>query len=490
MSRLLTLVLATALAVSCAKARHTQTPRPLPAAPPALTALAHDIDALLDRPGQQRATWSVVVQSLRTGDRLYARNPRTLLVPASALKIVTAATVAAAVGWDYAFTTTVATTGTVDGGVLTGDLVIAGSGDPSTEGEGGVDLVQPILEALRARGITRIAGRVVGDDRAVEEARPGQAWSWDDLGTTTGTLAGALNAAENVARVVVSPGAEPGAPTRVEPPADDPDLPLLNRSVTVAPGARWSLWPERPPGERALVVAGALAQDAKPALLTVAVGNPTRWVAALVRSRLMQAGVAVDGAAVDADDLPEVPVGTPLVTVTSKALALIARPMLKRSINMYADALLRLATGPAGVRETPAALAAVRRQLQAWGVTEDGIRIVDGSGQSRQDLASAEAMTTVLAHEWHDGASPLLRGLPVAGVDGSLSGRMVGTAAAGNVRAKTGSMTHVRSLAGYATTRDGEPLAFAILVNNFEGPPALVTGTIDAIAVRLAELSR
>ncbi len=487
MLRLLTLALAAVLAVSCAKA-HPE-PARLPS-PSALTVLARDIDALLDRPGQQRATWGVVVQSLRTGDRLYARNPRTLLVPASALKIVTAATAAAAVGWDYAFTTAVAITGTVEGGALNGDLLIAGTGDPSTEGEGGVDLVQPILEALHARGITRIAGRIVGDDSAVEEARPGQAWSWDDLGTTTGTLAGALNAAENVTQVVVSPGAEPGAPTSVGPPADDPDLPLLNRSVTVAPGARWSLWPERPPGERALVVAGGIAQDARPALLTVAVGNPTRWVAAFVRSRLIRAGVAVEGPAIDADDLLEVPVGTPLVTVTSKSLAMIVRPMLKRSINMYADALLRLATGPAGVRETPAATAAARRQLQSWGVAEDGIWMVDGSGQSRQDLASAEAMTTVLAHEWSDGASPLVRGLPVAGVDGSLAGRMVGTAAAGNVRAKTGSMTHVRSLAGYVTTRDGEPLAFTILVNNFEGPPSQATAAIDAVAVRLAEFQR
>jgi D-alanyl-D-alanine carboxypeptidase/D-alanyl-D-alanine-endopeptidase (penicillin-binding protein 4) len=87
-------------------------------------------------------------------------------------------------------------------------------------------------------------------------------------------------------------------------------------------------------------------------------------------------------------------------------------------------------------------------------------------------------------------ASPFLTALPIAGTDGSLAGRMTGTAAQGNVRAKTGTMTNVRSLAGYATTRDGEPLAFVIMVNNFEGPGAAAVQAIDAIAVQLAEFTR
>jgi D-alanyl-D-alanine carboxypeptidase/D-alanyl-D-alanine-endopeptidase (penicillin-binding protein 4) len=86
--------------------------------------------------------------------------------------------------------------------------------------------------------------------------------------------------------------------------------------------------------------------------------------------------------------------------------------------------------------------------------------------------------------------SPFITGLPIAGIDGSLEGRMVRTAAQGNLRAKTGTMSNIRSLAGYVTTRDGEPLAFVIMVNNFEGPGADAIRAIDVIAVKLAEFSR
>ena len=104
---------------------------------------------------------------------------------------------------------------------------------------------------------------------------------------------------------------------------------------------------------------------------------------------------------------------------------------------------------------------------------------------------SAEALVAVLAHE-RDGAnaSPLLASLPVAGVDGTLAERMKGTPAAGNVRAKTGAMNGVRSLAGYVTTQDGEPLAFAVVVNNYEGAASVAVAAIDALAVRLAGFSR
>lgn len=467
-------------------------PPPAEPVPPALAALHRDIAALLDGPGLQRATWGIAVQSLRTGERLFEHNPRTLLVPGSVMKVVTAAAVGAAVGWDHTFTTTVEAVGAIDAGTLNGDLVLRGGGDPSTLGDGGTDLASAIRDALAARGVSRITGRVVGDDSAAEEPRPGLAWSWDDLGTASGAISGALNATENVTRIIVRPGTAPGQPATVEPPADDLAMLIVNRSTTGAAGSPQTLWAERRPGEAGLAIEGSLAHETRPVILTVAVGNPTLWTARLVRSRLIATGVVVDGDAVDVDDLREVPAsGEVLVAVPSRPLAAIVTPMLKRSINMYADALLRLATGKDGPRETPAALAAVGRRLREWGVAEDAATIVDGSALSRRNLLSAEALVAVLAHE-RDGvnASPLLQALPVAGVDGTLAERMKGTPAGGNVRAKTGTMTGVRSLAGYVTTRDGEPLAFAVVVNNYEGAAPVAVTAIDMIAVRLAGFSR
>ena len=116
----------------------------------------------------------------------------------------------------------------------------------------------------------------------------------------------------------------------------------------------------------------------------------------------------------------------------------------------------------------------------------------DGSGLSRYDYVTAEAIATVLAHVYADARlrGPFEASLPIAGRDGSLANRMKGTAAEGNARAKTGSMSQVRGLSGYVTAADGEPLLFAILANNFETPAKVINDATDAIVVRLAAFRR
>src|SRR5688572_28498223 len=104
---------------------------------------------------------------------------------------------------------------------------------------------------------------------------------------------------------------------------------------------------------------------------------------------------------------------------------------------------------------------------------------------------SAEALLTILRRMYNpSAASPFIAALPVAGTDGTLSQRMRNTTAAGNVRAKTGTMSNIRSLAGYVNTRDGETLAFVAMVNNFEGTGAVANQALDSIAVALASFSR
>ena len=132
-------LLALALSCGCAKA-HPVATKPLPS-DAAIRQLRADITAILDRPGHRHGTWGVVVQSLSEADRLFELNPRTLLVPGSTLKLVTAATAGAAVGWDYTFETRVQTAGVIRDGHLQGDLVLVGTGDPSLLGRGGNDFI-------------------------------------------------------------------------------------------------------------------------------------------------------------------------------------------------------------------------------------------------------------------------------------------------------------------------------------------------------------
>jgi D-alanyl-D-alanine carboxypeptidase/D-alanyl-D-alanine-endopeptidase (penicillin-binding protein 4) len=455
--------------------------------------LRQDLSQATRFAGVQRGAWGVVVHSLDRNERLYELNPRTLLVPASVAKLASAATAADAVGWDYRFATTLRATGPVADGVLTGDLLIVGSGDPSIGGRAGDDL-SILVDAVKAAGIRRIAGRIIGDDDGIEEPRPQLAWAWDDLGYTTGALFGALNLGENRMTVTVTPGPAAGAPAalHVEPHASY--RPLANRIVTGGPGTTQLLWPEQRPGEPFLTVAGTIPADAPPVPLNVSVGNPTFWFASVLRNRLQQQGIEVVGEAWDIDDVnpaPDRAGAAVLFTYRSRPLSDLVRPMLKDSINLYAEAVMRLNAAPDVLPTNDAALDGFRKRLEFWGVPTDAQQIIDGSGLSRRDVISAEALLAVL-QRMHDPAmqSPFMTALPIAGVDGSLVSRMRETAAAGNVRAKTGTMSNIRSLAGYATTRDGERLAFVAMVNNFEGTGAAANQALDAIAVRLAAFSR
>jgi D-alanyl-D-alanine carboxypeptidase/D-alanyl-D-alanine-endopeptidase (penicillin-binding protein 4) len=459
----------------------------------ALTRLRADVIAATQRPGVSRASWGILVESLDRHDRLVDLNARTLFVPASIAKLVSVATAADAVGWDYRFETSLLTTGSVSQGRLFGDLLIVGSGDPSIGGRGGGDL-SALVAAVKSAGFERIEGRIVGDDDALEEPRPQLAWAWDDLGYTTGALFGALNLAENQTAVTVAPGPLAGEPATVRLNSREAGRPFINRVVTGPAGSASLVWPEQRPGESSLTIAGSIPLGGQATQLGISTGNPTLWFATVLRSRLMDEGILVTGEAADIDELappPDRTDATTLFTYRSPTLAEIARPLLKESINLYGEAFMRLNADKGSFPTNDAALDGLRKRLTAWGIPEGSYQLVDGSGLSRRDAISPDAIMTVLERMFDpSGTSPFFAALPIAGVDGSLATRMKGSAAEGNVRAKTGTMSNIRSLAGYLTTRGGEHLAFVIVINNFEGTGATANQAIDAIAIRLAEFLR
>jgi D-alanyl-D-alanine carboxypeptidase/D-alanyl-D-alanine-endopeptidase (penicillin-binding protein 4) len=473
--------------IGCAKAA----PALVPAAEP-LNQLRQKITGITGLPGVQRAAWGIAVQSLDRAERVFELNPRTLLVPASTAKLVAVASAAATVGWEYQFQTEVRATAPAIDGTIHGDLVVVGSGDPSIGGRGGADLSSWVA-ALKAQGIRRIDGRIIGDDDAIEEPRPQLAWAWDDLGYTTGALFGALNLAENRLSVIVTPGSAEAQPATLDVDPYAAYRPLANRTVTSAAGSAPFVWPEQRPGEVFLTIAGSVPAGGMPARLWVSAGNPTFWFASVFRNALLTGGIEVTGEAFDVDDVvPRPPSGgTVIYTHRSPNLAAIVQPLLKDSINLYAEAVLRLNAAPGALPTNDAALEGLRLRMDAWGIPRDAWQIVDGSGLSRRNAISAEALVAILQRMYDAaGTSPWMTGLPVAGRDGTLAGRMVGTAAEGNVSAKTGTMSNIRSLAGYARTRDGENLAFAIIADGFEGTGAVATDALDQIAIALAEFSR
>jgi D-alanyl-D-alanine carboxypeptidase/D-alanyl-D-alanine-endopeptidase (penicillin-binding protein 4) len=181
-----------------------------------------------------------------------------------------------------------------------------------------------------------------------------------------------------------------------------------------------------------------------------------------------------------------------LLTQRSAPLSEIARVQMKVSQNQYAETLLRTLGAQHGEGTATAGHKVVREVLDSWGIPDDAYVLADGSGLSRYNYVCAAMLVKILAHVYGDARlrDPFLATLPVGGQDGTIARRFAGTRAAGNVRAKTGSIANVRSLSGYVTSADGEPVVFSIIANHFNVPQAEIDAAADLAVVRLAEFSR
>lgn len=464
----------------------------------AITALQRRVTDLLADPAVAAGTWGVEVRSLNTHETLVAANPHRLLTPASTMKTITLAVTADQLGWDYTYETRVVPSGPVASGTLDGDLVILGSGDPSLDDwDGAASAVFGSWAArLKELGISTIGGRIVGNDDVFADEGLGAGWMWDDMAFAYSAPASGLQFNEGAAQVVITPGAAVGEPAVLALSPSHARVPIVNGVQTGRAGAGTAISMRALPRAPGASLSGTIAIDAQRQVRTVSVGNPTLYFANAVRTGMLANGIDVLGGAVDADDLvdaPAVDAAAAVLTHRSPALSSLADTLMKLSQNLYAETFLRTLgreRGQAGTAEAGGDV--VRQVLASWGVPESEVLMADGSGLSRYNLVTADAMVSVLAHVYDD---PRLRGpyvatLPIAGRAGTLAARMTGTAAEGNVQAKTGSFTNARAVAGFVRTRDDEPLAFSIIANNYGVPPAAVDRITDAIIVALAEFSR
>ena len=458
--------------------------------------LRRDIDGILADRTLRHGYWGVLVRSLKTDDQLYAMNADRLMLPASNMKIVTLAAAAEKLGWDYRYDTRLFAAGSVEGGTLQGDLVVAGSGDPSLVAANGMaDAVfADWAERLKQRGIRAISGRVIGDDNGFEEEGLGFGWSWDDLPEDYAAGVGALQYNESAVKVTVTPGPSAGDAAGISIAPAGSGLTIVNAVTTGDAGAPASISMHRLPGSVTLELRGTIASGAPASTLTVSVDNPTQFFVTVLRTALIANGIDVRGPAVDIDDVRDAPSmrGVPIVSYQSPPLSALAVRLMKASQNQYAEIFLKsIAAGPGVVPTAAAGRSAAQAVFERWGI-RDGLILRDGSGLSRYDYVTPEALVAILTHVDRDARlrGPFVAALPIAGRDGGLSNRMKDTPAEDNARAKTGSMTGVRGLSGYVTSADGEPLVFSILANNFDSAPDTITKTADAIVVRLARFRR
>ena len=463
--------------------------------------LTADLDAIFSDAAVSRGLISARIDSLRSGETIYSRNADKLVMPASNMKILTMTVAAEKLGWNFTYETRLEAVGTITDGVLNGDLIVVGGGDPTilSNDAGPAPLMTEWAAALRKAGIKRVNGRILGDDSYFDDETLGMGWSWDDMVFGYSAPIGGLSYNENQVVARVSPGAKPGDPAAIELlPTSGHGLVVTNRVVTearpagAAPDARLraAVSFDRLFGQNTLVVAGTIPVGIAPAVQTVAVNNPTLFFVESLRLGLMADGVIVRDGAFDMDEITAPPAtgARALITKrTSPPLSLIGPYFMKESQNYIAETLFKtLGRVVKGQGTAAAGRAAVTETLTGWGVPADAIVMRDGSGLSRYNYVTTSAIVTTLTRMWNDDAlrGPFAAALPVAAHDGTLSNRMKNTWLDNHVQAKTGTISNVRSLSGYLETKSGERIVFSIIGNHFTVP----SSQIDAIAEKALAL--
>ena len=440
----------------------------------------------------------MLIQSADTGDILFATNPTKLMMPASNMKILTLATSAERLGWDYTFETRLVTSGAIEGGVLKGDLIVIGSGDPSLGsrvGDGGRTMAAWADELWNA-GIHAIEGQLIGDDNAFEDEGIGAGWSWDDLAYGYAAPVGALAFDENAVELAIRPGAVVGDLGEISLRSADSGLKVDNHLTTSPASGEFLLDLRRAPGSARLTVRGAVPIGTPEFVRTASIDNPTDFFLAALRRALNARGITVTGQSLDIDFViptPESSRARILVSHRSPPLSELAMPLMKVSRNLYGETLLKtLKTQDGRAGTVQAGRDAVVEVLQSWGLSPDSVILSDGSGLSRYNYVTAETLVSVLRHVADDQrhAVPFDATLPVAGRDGTLGNRMKGTVAEGNVHAKTGAFSNVRAVSGYVRTRDNERIVFSIVANNFNASPREIDRASDRALELIAGFSR
>ncbi len=456
-------------------------------------ALPGDVDRLLDDAALAHALIAVRVESLRDGRLLYARNSDTRMIPASSLKIITAAVAGERLGWAHRFETRLDAVGRVQNGVLDGDLIVVGSGDPAIMADGmrAAPLFDEWAALLQQAGITRVDGRLIGDDTAFDDEPLGAGWAWDYLTAPYAAPSGALSYNENLVQVRVMPGASAGAPASVSVGPAGHGLTVDNRVTTATPDAAPSIVFDRLPGSTTLTVRGQVPADGGIHLRATTVANPTTFFVEGLRVALAARGITVTGGAWDIDDA--VTAGTDeasrraIAIHRSAPLSSLVAQMMKLSQNYYGEMLIKAIGRLDGQRgSTDSGRQVVRQALEAWDLPVDGLVMYDGSGLSRYNYATADLLVGVLRHAWQSDVmrGPFAAALPVAGHDGTLGSRMH-AALRRRVQAKTGTIANVRALAGFAESSNGEKLVFAMIANHFTAPNTDVDAVMERVLERI-----
>jgi serine-type D-Ala-D-Ala carboxypeptidase/endopeptidase (penicillin-binding protein 4) len=475
-----------------------------------IESLRVDLKRIVDDKAFQSAHVGFAIQSVKNTTPLFLHNEKKRFISASNMKLYTTAAALLSLSPDFAYETKVMTNGVITQGVLKGDLIIIASGDPTIAGHFNNNNPTQVFEdwsnALLQKDIRKIDGDIVIDNSYFNDSPFGAGWNWDDMSHCYSAAKDAFSFNNNCIALTISPGNKIGSPATIEIEPKTGYVKLAGNITTTGERSVLDIKTKYLNNSKTIVISGTIPLNSKSSIKYMAAINPAEFGATVLKETFLGKGIEVNGnifctrgGCSQIKDVKALSINeeqsfqTTLAIYRSPKLSEIIRVINKISNNLYAEnLLLTIAKERHKEGHAKEATQVVQEILRKTGLNQEGLFMVDGSGLSRFNLITPQEtvqLLSIMARSLH--AETFYNSFAIPGEEGTLKGRQKGVSATTltNVRAKTGTMTHVKNLSGYVTTKNGELLAFSFLCNNYDVPGNIIDDLYDRTLTRLAGLN-
>jgi serine-type D-Ala-D-Ala carboxypeptidase/endopeptidase (penicillin-binding protein 4) len=448
------------------------------------------LNSFLSDTAMLHASVSLCVKDAENGKEVLEYNPGKSLIPASIMKLITSAAALELLGPKYSFKTVIGYTGKINkrSGNLSGNIVIKGGGDPAL---GSIyfpayykDFLSGWITEIKKLGIRSITGRVITDDSYYDFQPVPAKWLWEDTGNYYGAGAYGLSVFDNSYEIHLKTLTDSSRAVVTQIVPFECSYSLSNWLVSAGSSDEGYVFTA--PYSTNGWMAGTIPASMDDFILKASIADPPRLIAKMLTDKLEESAIPVAGdpTTIRLEDKNLVEAFIPITETISPPLSEIIDVLNHESVNLYAEHLTKeLGKKYKYQGSTAAGVEVITEFLRNAGIKMDGIFIEDGSGLSPLNGINARELVNFLIYmKIHGKYFPeYFSSLPDAGKEGTLKNCFRDPVFDSRLKAKSGSMTRVRSYAGYFTTESGKDMIFSIIINNYTGPPKNIVSGIENI---------
>ena len=434
------------------------------------------------------ASVSLCVADAKTGDIIIDYNSGISLAPASVMKVITSATALELLGPEYTFKTSIGYTGSLNKrtGKLKGDLIITGGGDPALGSKYFMDHYQNFedkwFKGIAKLGIKKITGRVISDDSYYDFLPVPAKWLWEDEGNYYGAGAYGISVFDNTYEIHLTSFADSSLPVIKKISPTECTVELSN--FLISSGTADMGYVFASPYSKSGWLAGSIPINQEDFVLKASIPDPPLLLARIVKNKLEERGIKIKGdpTTVRSEKSSIKEKIIPISETSSPRLTDIINVLNHESVNLYAEHLIKeLGKKFKNDGSTASGANVINEFLRSSGIDTNGMFIEDGSGLSPLNAINTRELVRLLVYMQNKGKyfAEFYSSLPDAGQNGTLKNYFMDPVFNSRLKAKSGSMTRVRSFAGYFTTISGKKMVFSIIINNYSGPSKKIISEIE-----------